>query len=153
MEIDAVETIPAPDAIFEEGRVRAVHTVLQLDGAVALFTIDAIDAELGESDTVTVHAVFASVEAVRVVAIAVLIRIEDQIAVLVTAGIVAVLAVLIELRHGESGRVRHSERQFLELVEERSAPVDVPSVRERVPLVRVPLFLVVDDVRLSRIFI
>ena len=112
--------------------------------------IDAAVAELTLADAEALHAILRTVQAVAVVAVAVLVRVEDHKAVLVFPGVVGVLAILVILIAGEERRTRNRERQLIPLIEERAGEIEIATECEGIPPIREPELLLDNFVRTVR---
>src|SRR5438477_443321 len=80
-QVAAHQAVTAAGAIFQKEAVAAVVAILEVRTCITLHAVDALAAELGLPRTETIQTIHALVDAVGVITIAVLIRIENQIAV------------------------------------------------------------------------
>lgn len=148
----AAETVAAAAEFGREITVGTVVAVAAEEAFVTVARADALITKLAANHAQAITTVFAVVEAARVVAVFILLRLGNQVAVFGFTAAVRVLAVLVHLRINERTEVWHDVAELLELLMEGLREIKCTSVVLRIPLVAHPLRNVVDgEWRLRRV--
>ena len=110
-----------------------------------MLTVDTLITNFAVEDEEAIDEILAPMDIHAVVTIFVVVRREDQIAIPVSGCQIRVVAILI-LGLQIHGPHRSLEKQISELLEKRARKIEVTTILERIPLVRVPLPMIVDGV-------
>ncbi len=150
MEVHTTETVFASDAAVKKSAFIARFTVLGVAKIVTIATVDTLVTEFGIEDVVDINTTFALLHPVAVITIAIIVGMEDEVAVLVTSGEVSVLRVLIQQVVSLKRGMRNVPKKLTKLFEERSCKIKIPAKVEGIPFFGPPIRHVIDLISLTR---
>lgn len=140
------KTISAANAIEEERRIRAIDTVKCSVATVRIVRIGALMQKLGVK---TVRDVDAIIQCIGILAVENVFTVFDRGRKVAVFRVVRLIRKITVLRiRDENTDVRNSTHELDELIDERSLPIDVLAVGNRIPRITPPLRRTVDSLRL-----
>jgi limonene-1,2-epoxide hydrolase len=141
-EVHAEEAVTAANAVKEEGAIAAVRAIFGPEKPFAVVAIVDVVASAALMREREIAAVLAFLQPIAVQTILVVAALEDEVAIPAIGDEVAVFGIL-DIGHGHV-HAWHSERELMELLEERARKIKVTAILERIPPIPPPFLVAVD---------